>query len=336
VSVQKALKLLNATFSIFLEKIKMAQSQTGLSRRTFLQGIGASAVGLGLSTWFTIQPALAQGNSNVTAFTRFKIGEFEVTAIQDAVFPLDSAIFGVNADPAELNNLLTANNLPFGTINATVTVLLVNTGSDLVLLDTGNGGSLVATLELLGIGVDAITGVVISHFHGDHIGGLTKAGELVFPNATVYFPQMEWDFMENAPANSPASNIILGARTALQPAIDAGKVVYYAPNGEITPGIEAVAAHGHTPGHSALLIRSGEDTLLNIVDTALNSVVSLARTDWFAAFDSAPEEAAETRRALLMQAAVEGTKVFGYHFAFPGIGYVVAEDMGFEFRSVTP
>lgn len=313
----------------------MAQ-QNGLSRRTFLQGIGASAVGLGLSTWFTIQPALAQGNSKVTAFTRFNIGDFEVTAIQDAVFPLDASIFGTNADPDELNALLTGNNLPFGTINATVTVLLVNTGSDLVLLDTGNGGSLVATLELLGIGADTITAVVISHLHGDHIGGLAKGGKSVYPNATVYFPQVEWDFMENPPAGSPATNIIRGAKTALQPAIDAGKVVYYAPNGEIIPGIEAVAAHGHTPGHSAFLIRSGDDKLLNIVDTALSSVVSLARTDWFAAFDSDPETAAQTRRALLMQATVEGTKVFGYHFAFPGIGYVVAEDEGFEFRSITP
>lgn len=306
-----------------------------LSRRGFLKGVGAGA---GATIWFSLSPALAQTDSpaaNVTAFSRFNIGDFEVTVLQDTLFPLDAAILGVNATPEEINAVLEANNLSPDTVRTTVNVMLVNTGDQLILLDTGNGaangGRLLPTLELLGITPDAINAVVISHLHPDHIGGAANNGAAAFPNATYYFPQAEWDFMQTSPADSPAAGMIAGAMAALQPAIDTSKIAYYAADGEILPGIEAVAAHGHTPGHSALLVKSSDAQLLNMVDTAINNVISLSRPDWSPGFDSIPEMAVESRRALLTRANEEGLQVFGYHFPFPGVGYITAEGEGFTF-----
>jgi glyoxylase-like metal-dependent hydrolase (beta-lactamase superfamily II) len=286
---------------------------------------------------FNVMPALAQGSAlmNVTAFAKVRVGTFDVTVMQDASFPFDPAIFGTNASEEEIAAVLAASNVRSARVNASVNVMLVNTGSGLVLLDTGNGasngGRLLATLEVLGVAPGDVSAVVISHFHPDHVGGAAVSGAMTFPNATYYFPQAEWDFMESAPAASPARGVIMEANNALKPALNAGKLSFYSAEGTILPGIEAVPAPGHTPGHTAFMISSGSSQMLNIVDTALNNIVSLARPDWYAGFDTAPEEAAATRLSLLTRAAEEGLQVFGYHFPFPGIGYVVAEDAGFSF-----
>jgi glyoxylase-like metal-dependent hydrolase (beta-lactamase superfamily II) len=318
-------------------------AQTGFSRRSFLKGAGAAALAAGVSTWFTIRPARAQDGSpasGVTAFARFGVGALEVTVIQDAVFPLDTPILGANASLDEINAVLEASNLPVtGAINATVNPVLVNTGSELILLDAGNGadsgGRLLGTLALLGITPDAINRVVVSHFHPDHVNGLLAGGAAAFPNATVHFPQVEWDFMASTPADSPAAGTVANASAALQPYLDAGQVEYYAAEGEIVPGIFAVPAPGHTPGHTAIRIESNGESALNLVDAALNNVVSLARPDWYAAFDAVPEQAAETRLALLTSAAEEGTRIMGYHFSFPGVGYIVADEGAFRFIPAT-
>ncbi len=309
-----------------------------ISRRGFLRGLGIGALSIGATSWGGVHRVFAQtspSSATITALSRFNVGDFEITALQDAVFPFDPSIFGANAPEGGIAEVLTANNLPTDSVNTTVTVLLVNTGSELILLDTGNGaangGRLLATLELMGITPDAINAVVISHFHPDHIGGMTTDGAPTFPSAAYYFPQAEWDFMQSAPTDSPAADTIAATAAALQPIIDNDQLSYYAAEGEIIPGIQAVPAPGHSPGHSALLIVSGESQLLNLVDSALNAVVSLTRPDWFAGFDAIPEQAVETRVALLTRAAEEGLQIFGYHFPFPGVGYVIAEDEGFRF-----
>ncbi len=307
-----------------------------LSRRNFLKTLGTGVLSVGFVQWVGAVPVFAQtsiANSPVTALTRFNIGDFEVTAIQDAVFPLETAILVANADASEVEAVLAANNLPVGPQNITVTVLLVNTGSELILLDAGNGaaggGKLLPTLELLGVTPDMINAVVISHFHPDHIGGLAADGAAVFPNATVYFPQGEADFMASNPADPQAAGLVEAANAAL--AAYGDNVQYYAADSEIVPGIMSVGAAGHSPGHSAVLIESGDSKILNIADTAINSVLGLAHPDWHPVFDAIPEMAIETRQRILGNAAAEKLQIFGYHFPFPGVGYVIAEGDGFRF-----
>ncbi|MBW4439293.1 MAG: MBL fold metallo-hydrolase [Pleurocapsa minor GSE-CHR-MK-17-07R] len=321
----------------------MNLQQAAFSRRNFLKGAGAAAFATSFSTWFALRPVMAQDGtpaSGVTAFARFNVGALQVTVIQDAVFPLETSILGANATVDDINAVLAANNQPVtGAVNATVNPVLVNTGSELILIDSGNGadagGSLNNTLALLGVTPDSINRVVISHFHPDHINGLLAGGAAAFPNATIHFPQAEWDFMQATPADSPAAGLVTAATAALQPYLDADQVSYYAPEGEILPGIVAVPAPGHTPGHTAIRLESEGESVLNLIDTALSAVISLSRPDWYAAFDAVPELAAETRLALLTSAAADGARVMGYHFPFPGVGYVVAEDDAFSFVPAT-
>jgi glyoxylase-like metal-dependent hydrolase (beta-lactamase superfamily II) len=309
-----------------------------ISRRNFLKGIGVGAVALGVPASLYGSAVLAQAATpGVSAFSRFNVGEYEVTVIQDGLFQLDTAIFGANAEEGAVDALLAENNLPTGMINATLNITLVNTGDQLVLIDTGLsaaaapvGGRLIPTLELLGVTAADINAVVLSHFHQDHVNGVSDGSAATFPNATYYFPQVEWDFLQNAPSDLEQAN---SAKALLQPISDGDQLQFYAADAEVVPGIQAIAAPGHTPGHSALLIASGGSQLLNIVDTAIQSVASVQRPDWYVAFDADGALASETRIALLGRAADEGLQILGYHFPFPGVGYIARDGESFQYTA---
>lgn len=311
-------------------------SVSKLSRRDWLKGIGAGAISLGAAGALRVTPTMAQAaptGQSVSAFARFKVGEFELTVIQDLPGALDPNIFGVNAGEGEIAALLQANNIPVGeTISGSFNVTLLNTGDSLALLDTGlsaqNGGKLMATLDLLGVKPEDIDSVVLSHFHPDHVNGVSDGSAVSFPNAMYYFPQPEWDFLQGVEGNDTVTN----ATTRMQPVMAADQLQFYAAEAEIIPGVQAVAAYGHSPGHMALLVASGGSQLLNIVDAAIQPVLSLQRPDWFAAFDADGPMASESRKALLGRAADEQIQVFGYHFAFPGVGYVMRDGDGFRFN----
>ncbi|MBC8098901.1 MAG: MBL fold metallo-hydrolase [Armatimonadetes bacterium] len=317
----------------------MVNNNNRLSRRDLFKAAGAGALTLGVGGYMApfAKPVRAQADTPVaSAFYRFNVGDFSVTAIQDVLFPLDYAIFGANAPEGAITALLEANNIPVtDAAFTTVTTLLVNTGDELVLLDTGNGvaggGRSLATLELLGITPDQINAVVLSHFHPDHINGVSDGAAITYPNATYYMPQTEWDFVQNAPAGTPLDGIIEAAKTLFAPIVAADQLAFYASDAEIVAGIQAVAAPGHTPGHHALLIQSGSSQLLNMVDTALSAIVSLQHPEWYAGFDADGETASATRRAILERASSETLQVFGYHFPFPGIGFIDTQGGGFRF-----
>ncbi|NJL95510.1 MAG: MBL fold metallo-hydrolase [Anaerolineae bacterium] len=132
-----------------------------------------------------------------------------------------------------------------GTVTASVLSLVLVDGDRVAVFDTGNGvgaGKLVPTLEALGIGAAGVTQVVMSHWHPDHINGLSTDGVLTFPNAQVFFPQPEYDFLQNAPAD-----VVGGAVAKLQPALDAEQVAFYNAEDEVVSGVQAIATHGHTP-----------------------------------------------------------------------------------------
>jgi len=298
-----------------------------LSRRNFIKGmgLGAASTALGVNILMDTPTAAAQTVPTAAAFYRTVLGDFEITVIRDAVgaLPLDRLVAGVDA--ADVNEVLAANNFPTGDQPNNFKQMLVNTGDNLILFDTGLGSEasqLIPTMELLGVSPADINMVAISHFHPDHIGGVAPGGEIAFPNATYLMPQAEWDVL-----NSDAENqSFAGALATLQPLVDAGVLEYFNTGDELVPGIESVAAMGHTPGHHGFLISSGDASLLNTVDAIIHPVISTQRTDWAFGFDAIPEMAVETRRSLLDRIASENLLMFGYHFPFPGIGVVAATD----------
>lgn len=306
------------------------------SRRDMLKLLGVGALGGALigRIGFAPQAIRAQGAPAATpiAFFRFALGAMQLTVIRDAARQQDPAVLGRNAPEGGIAEVLKANNFP-APINTTFNVLLMQNGDKTALFDTGfgvgAGGALVATLELLGVGREAVTDVVLTHMHPDHVGGALTDGALTFPNATYHYSQPEFDFVNSLPADSPLAGVAATNKAIFEAAGD--KLKLYSADAQLLEGVTSFAAHGHTPGHMAFRFESEGQTMLHVVDTALNSVVSLARPDWQANFDVNGELAVETRRRVFGEAARTGVRILAYHFPFPATGFIVAEGEGFRF-----
>jgi len=310
-------------------------SSTKISRRDLLKGLGVSTLSLGLLNVgiFPSNAQLTSTESEVAAYFRFKLGDFNMTVISDFSAPLAASILGANQSEETIGTFFESLNLlepETGTVIHSFLILVLQYEDQTVVFDTGNGansgGRLVSTLNALGNSAEAVNTVVMSHWHPDHINGLSHAGELVFPNAEVFFPQPDFGFLSNAP-----EDVIGEAMVKLQPALDAEAVSFYNGGDELIPGVTAIASPGHSPGHMAYMIESDGNSLIHMVDAAINAFANVANPTWFAAFDADPGMAVESRQMLMNMAVSEGIPVMGYHFPFPGIGYILPDVDGFRF-----
>ena len=301
-----------------------------LSRRNLLKGLGVGALGAGAGLYGTAR-AHNQASApvpGILGLERTQVGEVEITVIKDTALELPSSAF--SAPEGAVAELLGSYNLPTETFAASANVLLLRSGGELTLIDAGNGGNLLQTLEAINIAPADIGHVVLTHWHGDHITGVSTDGTLNFPNAAHHFPRLDWEFLQ---AQAASDENIQGSLTTLTPADEAGVLELYDGEAEIIPGLAGVPAYGHTPGHHALLLGSGETSLMITADTANHPLVALSHPEWAFGFDADAAQATETRRALYGRAADEGLKVFAYHFGFPGFGYVAREAKGFRFTA---
>ncbi len=314
-----------------------------MSRRKLLKGIGAGAIGASLTNLGVVsaqdtggasggsQSGGASGGTSTSlplALERFQLGDMEVIIFQETTLELQPSMYGGGAPEGAVSELLGQYNLPNDVISGTANVMLLNTGGDYTLIDTGTGENLVPTLETIGVSPSDVSNVIISHYHGDHISGMSMNGTLTFPNAMHHLSQTEWDFLQSASSDND------GAQTAiekLQPAVDANQITYFSGGDEVVNGVQAVDAFGHTPGHTMFRISSSGESLLFTADTATHALISPMHPGWAFAFDGDPEQAAQTRRELFTQASSEGTRIFSYHFAFPGLGYIAQEGEAFRF-----
>jgi glyoxylase-like metal-dependent hydrolase (beta-lactamase superfamily II) len=237
-------------------------------------------------------------------------------------------------------------------IQVTNNMLVVDTGRERILVDTGFGeklgpsfGSfpaLQANLRRAGITPESIDLVVMSHAHLDHIGGLvTKSGALAFPQAQFVFVDTEWDYwtgsryeseVNSSPMPDPFKKATIGAaRENLPPVADRSRFVKQ--GGEITGGVHYVAAAGHSPSHAAILFSSGMEQFMHMGDIAHNPVTSLQRPDWTPLFDYEPAQAIKSRKTILDRVATDGLMVMGYHFPFPAIGHVIRHDTAYRWEA---
>jgi glyoxylase-like metal-dependent hydrolase (beta-lactamase superfamily II) len=314
---------------------------TDITRRALLavSGLGAAAV-LPLAAAPATAAAPASGQQAPGVY-RYRIGSYELTALHDGTWfrPIDDK-FVKNAAWADVQKALADNFLPTDKLPIPFTALIVNTGAKLVLIDTGTAGQLAPTAPGIGpslaaAGVDpkAVDVILISHFHPDHINGIkTKEGQKVFPNAEIHVAAPEWAFwMDDARMNAApesARPAILNARRIFSDI--AKEVKRFEPGAELAPGITSVAAFGHTPGHTAFAIASGNQSMLVLGDTTNHPWLFVRNPEWQAVFDTDGAMAAETRRKLLDRAAADRMLVQGYHFPFPASGYIARRGTGYD------
>jgi glyoxylase-like metal-dependent hydrolase (beta-lactamase superfamily II) len=273
-------------------------------------------------------PTLAQADGHITpapVHSDFKLGDFRVTTLLAGSRPVENPhqIFGLNVDDDTFETVSTENFLPTDVAQFFFTPTVVNTGSEVILFDTGfTAGGITSALSAAGYTADDITHVVLTHMHGDHIGGLTDdAGEATFANAAYITGQAEFDHW--AGANND------GFDAKVRPLAE--KMRFIGDGASVASGVTSVAAFGHTPGHMTYMLESSGKQLLLMADMANHYVWSLAYPDWEVRFDMDKEAAAKTRRRVLGMLAADKVPMVGYHMPFPGLGYVSTRDDGFEY-----
>ena len=310
-----------------------------LSRRAFLTGTAsaAGAAALVRPANAAAPPATAQG----PGVYRANLGAIQLTALYDGIWnlPIDGK-FVRNASSAAVNEALASAFLPPSILPISFTALLVNSDGKLILIDTGTGGqiadtagSLPANLAAAGVAPSAIDIVLISHFHPDHIDGLkTKDGEKVFANAEIWVPEPEWAYWMNDAHMSGVTKSVhgyfLNARRIFGDV--AKEVRQFKPGAQVAPGIFSLPAFGHTPGHTAFAIHSGNQSMLAMSDTVLNPYLFARHPDWQPIFDMDGPLAVKTRRAMLDRAAADRMLVEAFHFPFPACGHMVKRGSGYE------
>lgn len=274
-----------------------------------------------------VSPSLPLGSPvfNQSNVFRFSIGRLEAIALKDGDIdvPNDGKTFGIGQSTDKVAALLKAAGQPTDMLHLSIQPLLVRSDSRTLLFDSGAGdapfaraGKLQDSLRASGVLPEQITDIFISHQHPDHIGGLlTREGKLAFQNATIHISAVEWETLKK---DKDAATLV---------AAISAKVVPFQPGSVILPGlVTAIAAEGHTPGHSAYMISSGNERLLYIGDVVHHFVVSIQRPDWRIAWDEDASLAEKHRRRLLQLAADENLRVYAVHFPFPGLGRIKAQD----------
>lgn len=318
-----------------------------LTRREALKIAGAAGVMAALP-WGNAPEAApappALKGAQAGGYYRFMVGDVEAVVISDGglSFQPIQPTWAPEASKEDLEATLRSAFLPTDRIHLEVNTLLIRIGGELILVDSGAGGLFGPSLgkvrermEAAGIKPGQVTGVVLTHAHGDHFGGLLDAeGKPVYPNATYFASKTEIDYWTGSDPDFSKLRIpkerreqsLAGARKYIAAIKD--RLTPVTPGKKIVEGLEVVDAPGHTPGHIALLVTSGKEALLNAADTVHHHVLMFSHPEWTSAFDVDPGMGAQTRRKILDRAAADGLRLLGYHLPFPGIGHVRAAKGG--------
>ena len=322
---------------------------TELTRRQMLAGTAAAAIAatVPLITAAPARAAAPQFGKQAPGFYRYKLGSFEITVVTDGKsrVPITDA-FVTNASKDEVKAALAALFMDTETFYGPYNPIVVNTGANLAVIDTGNGeaaylstkglnGQLLNNLAAAGIDAAAIDTVVISHFHGDHINGLLKADNtLAFPNAKIYVPAPEYRYWmsddEMKRAASPRIDLLFKNVRRVMSGEVLKRLSQYEWGAEIIPGITAVATPGQSPGHTSHIVASGNSKVFVHGDVTHAPYLFVRNPGWHPFYDHDPVKSEETRRKVLDMLASSRMLVQGYHFPFPGVAHIEKTATGYR------
>jgi glyoxylase-like metal-dependent hydrolase (beta-lactamase superfamily II) len=276
----------------------------------------------------------------------FKLGSFELAAIMDSKSIRDALHpnFGGNASADEVHSLARSNNIDTNRFEHPYTPVLIKTGKDLVLIDTGNGalgkeyaqmrarlpdGELVTLLGHAGIKPEDITVVVLTHGHPDHIGGLVEGGKPVFPNARYVFGAAEFEFWKR---NENVREARKFNRELFMKICEplAARSTFVKDGDEVVPGIRAVDVSGHSPGLMAFHVESDGKRFMITADTFTQYVMAVQKPEWYFDMDDDKDKAVATRKRMLDMLASERLMFASFHFPFPGIGWIEKSAGGYR------
>ena len=302
------------------------------------QALPAAAQALPAAAQTAAAPAAAAPTAQAPGFYRFKVGGWTITTVHDGFNRFPVASYITNA-PADAVRALMAESLMTGdTIMVPFTITFAQKGDTFVVFDAGNGvtaptatnGRMIANMAAAGISPAAITHVIHSHFHGDHIGGLLNAENgRAFPNAEIIVPATEWAWWTEAAneTRSPERQRPSFANTARRFAPYQGRVRQITA-GEVIPGITAIDAFGHTPGQTIYRVSDGADQMMFLADVLNRPEIMMRRPGWHFLGDFDADTAVTTRRRVLDMVAADRVRVTGYHYVFPANGYVARHGAG--------
>jgi glyoxylase-like metal-dependent hydrolase (beta-lactamase superfamily II) len=279
----------------------------------------------------TAQAAAPMAKTSAPGFFRMMLGDFEVTALSDGTveLPVDKLL---HAAPGQVDKALAKSYLK-SPLETSVNAYLINTGSKLVLIDTGAGGlfgptlgNLLASLKASGYQPEQIDEIYITHLHGDHVGGLVKGGAALFPQAVVRADKRDADFwlsqanMDKAPAE--AKGFFQGAMASVGPYASAQRFKPFEGSAELVPGIKPSGSYGHTPGHTSYVVESKGQKLVLMGDLIHVGAVQFDAPGTTIQFDSDSKAAAAQRLKAFDAAAKDGALVGTAHIQFPGLGHL--------------
>jgi glyoxylase-like metal-dependent hydrolase (beta-lactamase superfamily II) len=308
---------------------------SNVNRREFVVSSAVAAGAFGLSGRLLIDPAFAQKTADpAKGYTTFKVGSAEVTAIYDGIFekPHDPA-FIANASVDDVKGAMTKAGLSPDFVSISGTIMVVKNGGKTIMIDSGTGGyapgwasgKIASNMKAAGIDPAKIDTILISHFHPDHIFGLMEkdTNKQIYPNAEIVVSDVEYKFWTEPSVIDKLPEARKGLARRIQATFPAWKNIKQVTGAaEVAPGIRFVLAPGHTPGHRAFHLSSGNGQLMFSNDTMYVPALNVAHPDWRGQYDQDADTAIASRIALMDRLVADKMMVAGFHFPFPGAGTI--------------
>jgi glyoxylase-like metal-dependent hydrolase (beta-lactamase superfamily II) len=311
-----------------------------MTRQLKHTALAALAAALFAAPAFAAAPMV---KTQAPGYYRIMLGDFEITAINDGTvdLPVDKLLQGIK--PAAVDAALAKSFLK-SPLETSVNGFLINTGSKLILVDSGAAGlfgptlgKFLANLKAAGYQPEQVDEIYLTHMHADHAGGLVANGQRAFPNAIVRAQKQESDYwlsQSNMEKNAANADSFKGAMMSLNPYVSAGKYKAFEGDVELVPGISSHSGKGHTPGHATYVVESKGQKLVLIGDLIHVAAVQLDQPEVTISFDSDPKSAAASRKQAF-DAAARGKYLIGAaHLQFPGLGHVAKQGKGYDFIPV--